>query len=289
MFSDPDRTGRFDRFDREPAMCPVRSMPSNPAWSNPVKTATPHSSPVPPPVKPPAHPPVKPPAYPPVKPPPPTCPPAPPCQPPAHPPVKPPPLSNRQLAYPPLSHPPFLPRPTHLLNHRSPSNRQLIHRLSHHHSSPSHPPVKPPVYPPVKPPSYPPPTKLVAVQGVVYCKSCKYRGVDTLVGASPLSGAVVKLQCNDTKQSLVEQTKTDKNGYFFFMPPKLTTPTAHKCKVLLVSSPLPQCGVPTNLHGGATGATLIPAVKPPVKKQPFELFTVGPFAFEPHKKLPCHY
>ncbi|KAL0300714.1 UNVERIFIED_CONTAM: hypothetical protein Sradi_6348200 [Sesamum radiatum] len=103
------------------------------------------------------------------------------------------------------------------------------------------------------------------------------------------AGAVVKLQCNDTKQSLVEQTKTDKNGYFFFMPPKLTTPTAHKCKVLLVSSPLPQCGVPTNLHGGATGATLIPAVKPPVKKQPFELFTVGPFAFEPHKKLPCHY
>ena len=26
MFSNPDRTGRFDRFDREPAMCPVRSI-----------------------------------------------------------------------------------------------------------------------------------------------------------------------------------------------------------------------------------------------------------------------
>ncbi|KAL0407380.1 UNVERIFIED_CONTAM: Pistil-specific extensin-like protein [Sesamum latifolium] len=219
-------------------------------------TKPPTTSPPAHPRQPPAHPPVKPPAYPPVKPP--TTPPPshPPIKPPAHPPVKPP-------AYPPVK-PPHTPPPSH------PPVKP-----------PAHPPVKPPVHPPVKPPAYPP--------GVVYCKSCKYRGVDTLLGASPLSGAVVKLQCNDTKQSVVEQTKTDKNGYFFFMPPKLRTPTAHKCKVLLVSSPLPKCGVPTNLHGGAAGATLISAVKPPIKKQPFVLFTVGPFAFEPHKKLPCHY
>ncbi|XP_011087017.1 non-classical arabinogalactan protein 31-like [Sesamum indicum] len=244
---------------------PPPPPPPKPPAHPPVKPPT-TPPPSHPPVKPPAHPPVKPPAHPPVKPP--TTPPPshPPVKPPAHPPVKPP-------AHPPVkppAYPPVKPPTT------PPS---------------SHPPVKPPAYPPVKPPTYPPLRKLVAVQGVVYCKSCKYRGVDTLVGASPLSGAVVKLQCNDAKQSLVEQTKTDKNGYFFFMPPKLRTLTAHKCKVFLVSSPLPKCGVPTNLHGGATGATLIPAVKPPVKikKQPFVLFNVGPLAFEPHKKLPCHY
>lgn len=29
---------------------------------------------------------------------------------------------------------------------------------------------------------------LVAVEGVIYCKSCKYLGSDTLLGATPLPG-----------------------------------------------------------------------------------------------------
>ncbi|XP_075504106.1 pistil-specific extensin-like protein [Primulina tabacum] len=153
-------------------------------------------------------------------------------------------------------------------------------------------PPHPPSTPPATPPSYPPPTprKFVAVQGVVYCKSCNYVGVDTLMGAAPLSGAVVKLQCNNTKYHLEEQAMTDKNGFFFFMPHKVTTSGSHKCKVFLVSSPLSICNAPTNLNSGATGATL-KATKPPLttgdKKLPFKLFTVGPFAFEPLKKLPC--
>ncbi|KAK6133414.1 hypothetical protein DH2020_032826 [Rehmannia glutinosa] len=158
--------------------------------------------------------------------------------------------------------------------------------------APSPPPAKAPSPPPVKPPQIYPPKK-VAVQGVVFCKACKFRGINTLMGASPLAGAVVKLVCNNTKTSLVEQTKTDKKGYFFFMPPKLTTAGYRKCRAYLVSSPSAKCSVPTNLHGGATGAILIPSVVPPVKTPkktpPFSLFTVGPFAFEPHKKLPCHY
>lgn len=99
----------------------------------------------------------------------------------------------------------------------------------------------------------------------------------------------MKLQCNNTKDSLVEQGKTDKNGYFFFKPAKLTTSGSHKCKVFLVSSPLASCSVPTNLHGGATGAILYkPPVTAPIKPLPFELFTVGPFAFEAPKKLKCY-
>ncbi|KAG6393701.1 hypothetical protein SASPL_144268 [Salvia splendens] len=216
----------------------------------------PAPAPTHPPLKPPSHPPVKPPSHPPVKPPahPPVKPPShPPVKPPSHPPVKPP------------SHPPVKP--------------------------PSHPPVKPPSHPPVKPPSHPPMRKMVAIQGVVFCKSCKYRGIDTLVGATALSGAVVKLECNNTRKTLVEHKTTDKNGYFLFMPQKLTTSGSHKCKVSLVSSPSPTCTHPTNLHGGAVGAILMrkPPLQTPPKPLPFELFTVGPFAFEAAKKMPCHY
>ncbi|KAL6546603.1 hypothetical protein OROMI_022324 [Orobanche minor] len=181
------------------------------------------------------------------------------------------------------------------------------HHHRHHHHPPTLPPIpapaKPPTHPPVKPPtklpappsrspakppSYIPSRKMVAVQGAVLCKSCKFRGVETLTGGSPIAGAVVKLQCNNTKYGLVEQTKTDKNGYFFFMPQKLTTAAFHKCKVFLVSSPVAACNVPTNLHGGSAGALLVPNAKAPAKA-PFQLFSVGPFAFEPHKKLPCQY
>lgn len=74
--------------------------------------------------------------------------------------------------------------------------------------APVHPPTKAPVYPPTKAPVHPPtkapvhppshspapshaplPTRRqVAVRGMVYCKACKYKGIDTLVGATPLQG-----------------------------------------------------------------------------------------------------
>ncbi|KAK4399127.1 hypothetical protein Sango_1388200 [Sesamum angolense] len=157
------------------------------------------------------------------------------------------------------------------------------------HPPPTTPPTPTPTHAPASPP--PPPHQLLHPLS----PRPTHRGVDTLVGAAPLAGAVVKLQCNNTKYSLVEQTKTDENGFFFFMPQKLTTAGSHKCKVFIISSPLATCSVPTNLHGGAVGAILMPTNKAPVpvpaptKPLPFELFTVGPFAFEPHKKLPCHY
>lgn len=113
-----------------------------------------------------------------------------------------------------------------------------------------------------------------------------------------ITGAIVKLQCNNTKYKPVEATaKTDKNGYFFLMPKNVTTAASHKCKAFLVSSPSKTCNVPTNLHSGSTGAILIPApVTPPgtaapkpapVPSLPYQIFNVGPFAFEPSKKVPC--
>ncbi|KAK2436677.1 non-classical arabinogalactan protein [Trifolium repens] len=142
--------------------------------------------------------------------------------------------------------------------------------------SPLHPPV--PVHPPLHP--TPIPRSFIAVQGVVYVKSCKYAGVDTLLGATQILGAVVKLQCNNTKYKLVQTHETDKNGYFFIEGPKsITSYAAHKCNVVLVSAPN---GLkPSNLHGGLTGAALRPG-KPYVSKGlPFIVYTVGPLAFEP--------
>lgn len=102
------------------------------------------------------------------------------------------------------------------------------------------------------------------------------------------AGAVVKLQCNNTKYRPVEATATtDRNGYFFLMPKNVTTAASHKCKVFLVSSPLKTCNVPTNLHAGSVGAILVPVTKLPVPPPPYQIFNVGPFAFEPSKKIPC--
>ncbi|KAK9268091.1 hypothetical protein L1049_010530 [Liquidambar formosana] len=196
----------------------------------------------------------------------------------SYPPVH-PPSHHHHKGHPP-SHPPVHP-PTHAPAHPPSPHHHKGHPPTH---SPVHPPSHPPVHPPSHPPSsYFPKRSFIAVQGVVYCKSCKFNGIDTLLGASPLPGAVVKLQCNNTKYPLVQQATTDKNGYFFIQAPKkITTFGAHKCKASLVSSPLSSCSKPTDLHAGLKGAMLMPE-KPPVDTPPppFALYSVGPFAFEP--------
>ncbi|XP_057949773.1 non-classical arabinogalactan protein 31 [Malania oleifera] len=167
------------------------------------------------------------------------------------------------------------------------------HAPSPHYNQPAHPPARPPVHP--LPPAHPRvphflPRKLVAVQGVVYCKPCQYVGSNTLTGASPLLGATVKLECNNSRMPVVEEAKTDKNGFFFIHAPKsVTTFGARKCKVFLVSPPADSpCTRATNLHDGSYGAVLDRLEKPPhgdVAHLPYALYTVGPFAFEP---APAH-
>ncbi|CAK7350575.1 unnamed protein product [Dovyalis caffra] len=198
--------------------------------------------------------------------------------------------------------------PTHAPN-QAPSQAPTPHHHHHHHGhapapapvhTPAHAPMHPPKphspppvpAPPPKsshphPPMHPFPRMLVAVQGVVFCKSCNYSGVDTLLGAKPVLGATVKLQCNNTKYPQEVKATTDKNGYFLVKAPgTITNYGAHKCKVWLVSAPNTACSKITDLHGGLTGAMLRPEKKPYVdeKKHEFALFSVGPFAFEPK----CH-
>ncbi|KAI3745541.1 hypothetical protein L1987_58655 [Smallanthus sonchifolius] len=175
--------------------------------------------------------------------------------------------------------------------HHAPSYQPVAAPAPHHHKlaipPTSHAPVQPPSKAPVQPPAPLPARKLVAIQGVVYCKACKYKGIDTLIGAKPLQGAEVLLTCNNTKYPLRVKGTTDKNGYFFIKPPKtLTTYGSHRCRVSLLTSPTATCNQPTDLHAGVKGSLLLPNKKPPLSL-PYDVFSVGPFAFEPSSKTPC--
>ncbi|CAM8998213.1 unnamed protein product [Rhodiola kirilowii] len=243
---------------KPPSQPPVKP-PTKPPTYPPVKPPT--KPPVKPPTQPPVKPPTKPPTYPPVKPPvkPPTKPPVkPPSQPPVKPPTKPPTYPPVKPPTKPPTYPPVKP--------------------------PSQPPVKPPTYPPVKPPTLPP-RRFVIVEGVVYCKSCKYVGIPTLLGASPLSGTVVELKCKSSKVKEVVRGTTDRNGYFVIWAPKtVTSYGAHKCKVTLVSSRLKKCQIATNLNFGATGSPLFKPKPLTIGKLPYFIYSAGPFAFEDKKK-----
>ncbi|CAL0313913.1 unnamed protein product [Lupinus luteus] len=204
---------------------------------------------------------------------------------------------------PPTSSPPHispspLHPPTHSPPHISPSplhpppHSPLGPPHHHHHPpapAPFHSPApssKPPTHTHVKKPPTSPkvhdtiPRTFVAVQGVVNVKSCQYARIDTLLGATPLLGAIVKLQCNNTKYNLVQTAETDKNGYFFLEGPKtLTNYGAHKCNVVLVIAPT---GLdPSNLNGGITGSPLRLEKTYDSPKGLFTVYSVGPFAFEP--------
>ncbi|XP_023003678.1 non-classical arabinogalactan protein 31-like [Cucurbita maxima] len=245
-----------------------------------------HHTPKPAPVSPPTHVPVHPPAQPPshhhhhIHSQPPVHPPvhnAPPTHLPVHPPAQPPSHHHNVHAQPPV-HPPVNNAPPHHL----PPTKMPAPGHEHHRDVR---PLLPPAHSPS--PMYPPKPRLlrsfISVQGVVYCKSCKYAGVDTLNGATPVAGASVKLICQNTKYPLVQTATTDKNGYFFINAPKAITSYAfHKCKVLLGSSPVAACSKPSALHGGAAGAALKPQKSYiDANKLPFVLYSVGPFAFEP--------
>lgn len=98
----------------------------------------------------------------------------------------------------------------------------------------------------------------------------------------------MKLQCNNTKYTQVARTKTDKNGYFFIKAPKtVTTYGAHKCKVYLVGSPDKICDQATDLNGGSSGAYLWADRRTEDQNLAYDLFSAGPFAFEPAKSVNC--
>lgn len=104
-----------------------------------------------------------------------------------------------------------------------------------------------------------------------------------------LSGALVRLECNDKQNSLIQGANTNKNGYFSIKTKQpLTTLQFQECKVIIVSSPRDTWNIPTDIHAGLNGALLklshkvVNTIGYPnsANDSDFEVFAVGPFAFE---------
>ncbi|CAI0416088.1 unnamed protein product [Linum tenue] len=125
----------------------------------------------------------------------------------------------------------------------------------------------------------------VAVEGVVYCLSCKYAGSGSLIDATPIKSANVSVSCANSGVYQINQT--DVHGYFYSWldGPKLGRGSLgnpiQACTVKLVSSPLEACNVPTDLNHGNDGAKL--RFEGKVVKSPHYavFYAAGPLAFRP--------
>ncbi|CAL0311114.1 unnamed protein product [Lupinus luteus] len=163
----------------------------------------------------------------------------------------------------------------------------------HHHNHHSHVRAKPPThyihttthFPP-KPSIHPfnnPDPKVspvyAAFHGQVLKKSCKHAGENNLIEATPLPGAVVKVQCLISAKEVVHTQTTNERGFFHIESTviKLEDVKLGKCKMFLVSAPN---GLkPSNYNGGIEGALCLPMER--IKNGKLFLFSIGPLAFEP--------
>uniref|UniRef100_A0ACD5T874 Uncharacterized protein n=1 Tax=Avena sativa TaxID=4498 RepID=A0ACD5T874_AVESA len=97
------------------------------------------------------------------------------------------------------------------------------------------------------------PQPVIIVQGLIYCKSCKLRGYNRDMDASPLPNATAKLVCyGDAKKSggggyrvlNMTSTTTDEVGYFLFMVYDVAMFSRASCRVYLRTSPTAHCDAP---------------------------------------------
>lgn len=130
----------------------------------------------------------------------------------------------------------------------------------------------------------------VVVEGMVYCQSCKYLGSWSLTDAKPIPYAQVSVICKDHKDrvSYYKAFSTNENGYFyaqlegFKMSHYLLDHPLHSCHVKLVSSPLENCNLLTNINSGLNGSPLRYENKRLFGKT-YEavVYSAGPLAFRP--------
>lgn len=130
----------------------------------------------------------------------------------------------------------------------------------------------------------------VVVEGMVYCQSCKYFGTWSLAEAKPIGSAKVSVVCKNYRKRVTyyKTFQTGENGYFYaelkgyeMSHPILDHPL-HACRVKLVSSPLKECNLLSNINYGMDGAALRYEDKTLYGKE-YEavIYAAGPLAFRP--------
>ncbi|XVE99809.1 hypothetical protein REPUB_Repub03eG0233300 [Reevesia pubescens] len=139
----------------------------------------------------------------------------------------------------------------------------------------------------------------VVVEGVVYCQSCDNYGSWSLSKPEPIPSAKVSVICKNEKDqvSFYKAYETDGNGYFFAelegykMSNSLLDHPLQSCRVKLVSSPLENCKLLSNVNYGLNGSPLRYENKRLYRKD-YEvvIYAAGPLAFRPaHCPAPTHY
>nr|CAB3464634.1 unnamed protein product [Digitaria exilis] len=84
----------------------------------------------------------------------------------------------------------------------------------------------------------------IGVQGVVWCKSCRYPGYFPPMDASPLPGADVYLRCKRGKRALTVTGRSGPGGYFLIQTSQQASAfTSQQCRVYVPRSPVRACGV----------------------------------------------
>lgn len=138
----------------------------------------------------------------------------------------------------------------------------------------------------------------VVVEGMVYCQSCKNFGTWSLSDAEPIPSAKVSVICKNQRDqvSYYKAFETDGNGYFFAeiegfkMSHYLLEHPLQSCLVKLVSSPLENCSLLSNLNYGMYGAPLRYEKKKLMGRN-YEavIYAAGPLAFRPADCPTIHY
>ncbi|KAL6614592.1 hypothetical protein ACP70R_036862 [Stipagrostis hirtigluma subsp. patula] len=84
----------------------------------------------------------------------------------------------------------------------------------------------------------------IGVEGVVWCKTCRYAGYVRSKGASPLRNAAALLRCRRGHWALSVWAATDARGYFLAQTGRQAAPfRSGDCKVYVPRSPARGCRV----------------------------------------------
>ncbi|XP_037455800.1 non-classical arabinogalactan protein 31-like [Triticum dicoccoides] len=128
----------------------------------------------------------------------------------------------------------------------------------------------------------------IGVQGMVWCKTCRYIGYNANMDASPLKGVEVYLQCRHGPGRLKKvQGASGQGGYFVIQSAQMASFTNDECKVYAESSSSTACGL---VDEPAAGEGL------PLKFDSFvkhgdglqALYSVGNFFFRPSNPNKCY-